>query len=195
MSTSDAEDRREYYRIEDRIALEFHPLDAAEAAAGEPLRDPSPLFNLLGELHLAELESQQQLRVIGERDRVLASYLKLQNRRIDLLGQAMAQSLLQHIGPARKVTLSEGGISFPSEQPQAPGTHLALRMVLMPPGVGLLLHASVAHCRERAEGGYEIGAEFVALGEPQRQLLARYILQTQARERREARRTDAEGTP
>lgn len=49
MSTLDEADRREYYRIEDMIALEITPLAAAEAASGEVLQDASPLFNLLSE--------------------------------------------------------------------------------------------------------------------------------------------------
>ena len=62
MSTLDEEDRREYYRIEDTIALEIRPLSAVEAAGQEVLQDASPLFNLLSELHLSEFESQHLLR-------------------------------------------------------------------------------------------------------------------------------------
>lgn len=69
MSTLDEEDRREYYRIEDTIALEISPLSAHEAASKEVLQDASPLFNLLSELHLSEFESQHLLRQVSERDR------------------------------------------------------------------------------------------------------------------------------
>src|SRR5690606_27675186 len=69
MSTNDVDDRREYYRIEDTIALEFSLLSGAEAQAGDTLHDPSPLFNLLSDLHLMDFESQHLLRHISERDR------------------------------------------------------------------------------------------------------------------------------
>lgn len=187
MSTYDVDDRREYYRIEDTIALEFTPLSGAAAQSGEALHDASPLFNLLSDLHLMDFESQHLLRHIGERDRTLASYLKVINKRIDLLGQAVAQSLLQGIGAPRQVSLSEGGISFGHTQAVAPGSHLAIRMVLMPQALGLLLRAKVVHCDARNDGRYEIGAEFEALTDAQRQLLARHILQKQALERRQAR--------
>ncbi|MGE8336629.1 MAG: PilZ domain-containing protein, partial [Pseudomonas laurylsulfatiphila] len=82
MSTLDEEDRREYYRIEDTIALEIRPLSASEAAGQEVLQDASPLFNLLSELHLSEFESQHLLRQINERDRNIAAFLKSQNKRI-----------------------------------------------------------------------------------------------------------------
>ena len=90
MSTLDEEDRREYYRIEDTIALEIRTLSAPEAAGLEVLQDASPLFNLLSELHLSEFESQHLLRQISERDRAIAAFLKSQNKRIDLLSQVVA---------------------------------------------------------------------------------------------------------
>lgn len=186
MSTQDENDRREYYRIEDTIALDFTPLAGAEALAGDEFHDASPLFNLLSELHVMDFESQHLLRNISERDRTLASYLKVINKRIDLLGQALAQSLLRDIGPAKRVTLSEGGIGFLNAQPLPVDSHLTLKMVLMPQALGLLLRAKVLHCREH-EGQFEIGAEFEALTDAQRQLLARHILQRQAQERRQAR--------
>ncbi|MCY1213349.1 PilZ domain protein [compost metagenome] len=187
MSTRDADDRREYYRIEDTIALEFQPLKQGETADASGADSASQLFGLLSELHLMDFESQHLLRHIHERDRTLASYLKVINKRIDLLGQALAQSLLRDIGPARQVTLSEGGISFGSAQPLEPGTHLAIKLVLMPQALGMLLRAVVVHSQPREDGQFEIGTEFEAPTDAQRQLLARHILQKQAQQRREAR--------
>ncbi len=187
MPTQDEDDRREYYRIDDTIALEFTLLSGAEALASDELHDSSPLFNLLSDLHLMDFESQHLLRHITERDRTLANYLKVMNKRIDLLGQAVAQSLLRDIGTPRKVSLSEGGVSFNNPQPVAAGAHLAVKMVLMPQALGLLLRAKVVHCKPLPSQQFEIGAEFEAVSDAQRQLLARHILQRQALERRQAR--------
>ncbi|PYC24649.1 PilZ domain-containing protein [Pseudomonas alcaligenes] len=187
MSNQDVDDRREYYRIEDTIALDFSLLSGAEAHASDPLHDNSPLFNLLSELHLTDFESQHLLRHISERDRTMANYLKVINKRIDLLGQAVAQSLLRDVGAPRRVSLSEGGISFNHGQAVPAGSHLAIKMVLMPQALGLLLRARVVHCQARADGQFEIGTEFEALTDAQRQLLARHILQKQALERRLAK--------
>ena len=187
MSNQDVDDRREYYRIEDTIALDFSLLSGSDAHASDPLHDNSPLFNLLSDLHLMDFESQHLLRHISERDRTLANYLKVMNKRIDLLGQAVAQSLLRDIGAPRKVSLSEGGVSFNNSQPVAAGAHLAVKMVLMPQALGLLLRAKVVHCTALADGQYDIGTEFESLTDAQRQLLARHILQRQALERRLAR--------
>ncbi|MGH8379481.1 PilZ domain-containing protein [Pseudomonas sp.] len=185
MSTLDEEDRREYYRIEDRIALEISPLSAAEALGPDLLQDDSPLFNLLSELHLSEFESQHLLRQLSDKDRTLAAFLKAQNKRIDLLSAVVAQTLLGQLSAPRTVVLSEGGIKFNQAQPIAPDSRVAVKMVLMPQALGLLLRARVTHCDHQADGLYEIGTEFVDITDAQRQLLARYILQRQAQQRRQ----------
>ncbi|WP_248797592.1 PilZ domain-containing protein [Pseudomonas sp. MWU13-2105] len=187
MSTLDEEDRREYYRIEDTIALEIRPLSAPDAASKEVLQDASPLFNLLSELHLSEFESQHLLRQISERDRSLTAFLKAQNRRIDLLGQVMAYSVLGEFGELQRVIISEGGLEFEHHMAYAIGSHIAVKMVLMPQAHGLLLRAKVTHCAPRSFGTFDLGTEFEALTDAQRQLLARHILQKQAQVRRQAR--------
>ncbi|WP_223473500.1 PilZ domain-containing protein [Pseudomonas sp. BF-B-27] len=186
MSTLDEEDRREYYRIEDTIALEIRPLSATEATGQEVLQDASPLFNLLSELHLSEFESQHLLRQISERDRNLAALLKSQNKRIDLLSQVIAITALGQIGEPQPVIISEGGIDFQHPSPIATGARLSVKLVLMPQALGLLLRARVTHC-DRKGDGYDVGTEFEHLTDAQRQLLARHILQKQAQERRLAR--------
>ncbi|KAA6176956.1 PilZ domain-containing protein [Pseudomonas marginalis] len=186
MTTLDEEDRREYYRIDDMIALQIKSLPAAQALGKEVLLDDSPLFNLLSELHLSEFESQHLLRQLGERDRTLAAFLKVQNKRMDLLSQVMAQSLLGEIGAPQPVIISEGGIDFQHPTPLPPGSHLAVKLVLMPQALGLLLRAKVTHCDPKGSG-FDVGTEFESMTDAQRQLLARYILQKQAQERRLAR--------
>jgi hypothetical protein len=186
MSTLDEEDRREYYRIEDTIALEIRPLSATEATGQEVLQDASPLFNLLSELHLSEFESQHLLRQINERDRNITAFLKSQNKRIDLLSQVIALTVLGQIGEPQPVIISEGGIDFQHPTPIAAGSRLSVKLVLMPQALGLLLRARVTHC-DRKGDGYDVGTEFEHLTDAQRQLLARHILQKQAQERRLAR--------
>jgi hypothetical protein len=187
MSTQDADDRREYYRIDDTIALDFTQLSDSSALATDVLHDASPVFNLLSDLHLLDFEAQHLLRQISERDRTLGNYLKVMNKRIDLLGQALAQNLLHHVGAPRQVSMSENGISFNNLQEIAIGSHLAIKMVLMPQALGLLLRGKVVNCRLRDDSQFEIGIEFEALTDAQRQLMARHILQRQALERRQSR--------
>ncbi|RML37219.1 hypothetical protein APX70_04632, partial [Pseudomonas syringae pv. maculicola] len=70
MSTLDEAGRREYYRIDDSVALEINPLSSADQASQDAMHDTSTLFDLLSELHVSEFESQHLMRQLDERDRV-----------------------------------------------------------------------------------------------------------------------------
>jgi c-di-GMP-binding flagellar brake protein YcgR len=98
----------------------------------------------------------------------------------------IAITVLGQIGEPQPVIISEGGVDFQHPTAIAAGTHLSVKLVLMPQALGLLLRARVTHC-DRNGDGYDIGTEFVYPTDAQRQLLARYILQKQAQERRLAR--------
>lgn len=189
MPTPDSENRREYYRIEDSIALEILTHDDLQ---GKQDGASQGLFQVLGELHQLDFEAQHLLRQIAEGNRTLANYLKVQNRRIDLLAQALAQDLLHTIGPARPVILSEGGISFDHEESLPVDGLYRLKMVLMPQALGMLLDARVASCQPIEPGRFAVALSFDSLSDSQRQLLARHILHKQAAERRQARESLAE---
>ena len=186
MLTQDAE-RREYYRIEDRVAVQITPLTAEQIAAQQSPHEDSTLFNLLGDLGLLDYEAQHLLRQIDDQDRTLAAFLRALTKRVDLIAEAMAQQLCREFGSLQTVTLSEGGISFAHGQALERDSVLAIRLLLMPQALGLSLKGRVVHCRPLDNGQHEIGARFEALTDAQRQLLARHILQKQALARRQAR--------
>nr|WP_314483829.1 PilZ domain-containing protein [uncultured Pseudomonas sp.] len=185
MTTLDEEDRREYYRIADRIALQISPLSAAEALDPDVLQDDSPLFNLLSELHLSDFEAQHLLRQLSDKDRTLAAFLRVQNKRLDVLSAVVAHTLLGEVGQPQPVVVSEGGLECSQPEPFAPGSRVKVQMVLMPRAHGLLLRGKITHCDPRPEGGFEVGIEFIDMVDAQRQLLARYILQRQQQLRRQ----------
>lgn len=185
MSTFDTSERRAYYRIQDRIALQISDdLDQA--------REESTLFALLNELYTLELEAQPLLRSISEQQRTLVSYLKITNKRIDLLAHALAQNLLKDMGEPQPVTLSEGGIAFVSPAAYPEGSMLSLKAILLPQAFGIQLQARVIRCRPDGQDGFRIAARFLELGDAQRQVLARHIMHRQAQERREALAQNAE---
>ncbi|MBS7326353.1 MAG: PilZ domain-containing protein [Thiopseudomonas sp.] len=184
MSTQDTTERRAYYRIQDKIALQISP-------PAEALQD-APLFNLLNELYLLELESQPLLRSISEQQRTLLNYLKITNKRIDLLANALAHSLLKSFGEPQPVSLSEDSISLVSPQRYALGHCLSIRLILLPQAFALQLDGRVVRCLQQDDGSYQLALQFNELADAQRQVLARHIIQKQAQERREALADPAE---
>ena len=182
MSTQDTEDRREYYRIDDQIALQIRLADTQT-------EEDSLLFSLLGDLHLLEYEAQPLLRSVGETDRSVANYFKVINKRIDLLGQVLAHNLLKDIGPARDVSLSESSLVFVDESLYPIGTLLSLKIVLLPQGFGLRVDARVIEHRHSADAVQTV-TFFENLTDATRQILARHILHKQAQQRRLALQPD-----
>lgn len=182
MSTQDTEDRREYYRIDDQIALQIRLADTQT-------EEDSLLFSLLGDLHLLEYEAQPLLRSVGETDRSIANYFKVINKRIDLLGQVLAHNLLKDIGPARDVSLSESSLVFVDESLYPIGTLLSLKIVLLPQGFGLRVDARVIEHRHSADAVQTV-TFFENLTDATRQILARHILHKQAQQRRLALQPD-----
>ncbi len=196
MQTDDGgtDDKRDFFRIRDQIALQVKPVDGPDL--DKELQDEeSPLFSLLSALHMLDYESQHLLRQIAERDRSLAHYLKIINKRVDLVGKALAMQLAGDLSEPQEVTLSEGGMAFSSPQPYPIDSWLMLRMVLMPSPLGLVLPARVIRCEAEQEGNeqagnWQVGVTFDSLSDAQRQLLARHILQKQAQEIRAAKTSE-----
>lgn len=196
MQTDDGgtDDKRDFFRIRDQIALQVKPVDGPDL--DKELQDEeSPLFSLLSDLHMLDYESQHLLRQIAERDRSLAHYLKIINKRVDLVGKALAMQLTGDLSEPQEVTLSEGGMAFSSPQPYPIDSWLMLRMVLMPSPLGLVLPARVIRCEAEQEGdeqagNWQVGVTFDSLSDAQRQLLARHILQKQAQEIRAAKTSE-----
>jgi hypothetical protein len=180
---SDAEnDKRNFFRISDRLALDVRKVPSPDLE-DTLFNEESPLFSLLSDLHTLDFESQHLLRQIAERDRALAHYLKIINKRVDLVSKALAIQLTDDLGEPQEVTLSESGMSFDFAEPFELESWLALRMILLPSPLGLVLPAQVIRCDPGSlPGTWSITVSFHALAENQRQLLARHILQKQAQE-------------
>lgn len=182
------QEQKEYFQIDDRVAMEFVTVTEScisDDASAFPLSIPSK-FNLLNQLHTIDADSSSLLLLIGEKDRAITSYLKSINDKINLLAQALVHSdqTITDI-PRRTVSLSEGGLTFNNTDPLDSGTYLAIKMILLPSSIGLLLYGQVINCDRHASGGYTIGIRFEQLSEINRQTIARHVLQYQAKARRE----------
>ena len=180
--------QKEYFQIDDLVALEF--VTVAESCISDdvsafPLSVPSR-FNLLNQLHTIDADNSSLLLLIGEKYRTIASYLKSTNDKINLLAKTLVHSdqTLTDI-PRRTVSLSEGGLSFNNADPLDSGTYLAIKMILLPSSIGLLLYGQVINCDRLASGGYTISIRFEQLSKINRQTIARHVLQYQAKARRE----------
>ncbi|WP_404362059.1 PilZ domain-containing protein [Marinobacter sp.] len=186
MSANSPEDRRDYFRINDRIGLEFRKLPPDREDGSDPF-DEGHLDGLRAELKRLDLEVRNQTIALAEKDRLLGMLFKSLNGKIDILARIMAleQNPLQP-DAWQEVTLSEGGIAFHAPAGTfAVGDLVALRMTLppelfRPEAVGRVIEIS------SGEGDDPLyHAEFTQLPESDRQQIARHIMRLQIRHRQQ----------
>jgi len=186
MPTQEIKNRREYYRINDEIALHLRLLAEEAPHASVAFPEDAVLFSQLEALQELELQTQPLLHQLAERDATLANCLRLFDKRTKLLTQTVLQQIDTDFGSQQQVNLSEAGLSMVYPQELLAGRRLALKILLPARVHALLLCARIIYCQV-VDGGYSVGLEFENLNEIQRQVLARHILQRQAQQRRQQR--------
>jgi hypothetical protein len=177
------DDRRDYFRIDDKVLLDLVSVDD-QALTLPPQHHfrQGGMFNLLRELRNIDAENNHILRTISEQDRELEYYLRGLNQKIELI----ASSLMQQNEDSATITpqtvsLSEGGISFDSDVNYAIGDYVAVQLTLLPERMGICVYLEICNLSDETP---RIGANFIGLKEGDRQVLARHIMQVQINHRR-----------
>lgn len=190
MPDSNQPNRRQYYRVQDQVGLEFRRITQGQDI--HDLFEDRVTLGLHQELRRIDQDVRQQLASLADRDRNLAFLIKSLNHKVDTLARIMAfeQKPLQ---PEQwhKVTLSEGGVAF-TEGTEAlqVGDPLALRLTMLPELQRILVYGEVVEIAEDS-GQRQIHTSFIGLGDSDRQAIARHVLRVQARERQDPDRSEA----
>lgn len=188
------DDRRRYFRIDDRVALSFTPVEAADL--------PRALANLQpgapGRLALASsfagatLQMRPQLERLRRDEPEIVSCLETINDKLDMLIRLMA---LGESGlpdqPTHDVSLSGSGFSFHHDDALVEGTQLDITLLLFPEFLVVRALAVVVHCVGAPEAAaprrHTIGVDFTHIRESDREMVVRHVLQRQSSLLREAR--------
>lgn len=177
-------DRRDYYRIEDHVGLEYR-LVPRHAPTGTSLFDGDHLDGLKSELKRLDLELRTQLSTLAERDRLLAAVVKTLNSKVDTLARIMAfeQNPLQP-QDWQDVTLSEGGISFlVSDGALTTGDQIALRLTLPPELFQPTAQAEILTTEPAPSGQVKVHTAFTVIHDADRQQIAKHVMRWQIRQR------------
>lgn len=181
-------ERRQFYRIEDRIGLECRVLDGEPSGPPETLFEGGETLPLEEELRRHDADIRHQIGLLSESDRILSQLARALNDKLDTVARIMTfqQNPLQDSEWVH-VTLSEGGLSFiVPESPPEQGALMALRLTLMPELSQVAAYARVVTVDNTAEGT-RLHLQFHKLEDAERQQIARHVLRLQARERQQAR--------
>lgn len=179
-------ERRHYYRINYPLALEYHAVDMNTILASEQPKqfNVSPYFTL--QLQLAELETEmaQLINRVNDTQPHVANALDLLNRKVELIGQTLAEGDLAVDGiKIIDANISESGMSFPSAETFEVKGLLALKLIFPSDALGLLLYAEVVRCEPQGKR-FEISINFLKMPERCRSILARTLMRAQMRQRR-----------
>ncbi|WP_286238411.1 PilZ domain-containing protein [Neptuniibacter halophilus] len=182
------DDRRQYFRIEQRVSLELKEISESEITSQpSPTQfDVSPNFLLLSQLQEMDTDSSHLLRKIAEKDSNIAAFLRIMHDKVERIAQAVASSEMVVSNAAiQEVNISEGGLQFRHTQGFAEGSFLSIKLIFPESCIGLLLYAQCCRSVEMADGNFLTSVEFVKLPESCRMILARQVFQSQAQLRKQ----------
>ena len=188
-------DRRDFYRIEDRVHLIKTPIEKhllSDDPYDEAYHIPRQAL-LVSQLQSIESESRELLRQVSDSNRALGSYLRFMDEKIDLIAKYLVSHDKQ-ISQKESVNLSEGGISFYHASDLPLDSYLHVIMVLFPSYATIAAIGIVKSCEkiEEQPSIYRIGVEFEVLLEQDRKQIVRHIRRLQSREIRDQSHTSNE---
>ncbi|NHN35947.1 PilZ domain-containing protein [Pseudomaricurvus alcaniphilus] len=182
-------ERRSFFRIPSEIVLDFHPVDSytlENTRAEDEFPEEQKALSLFSELRRLDKEASPHLGAIGDNNRPLADYLKMLNKKLDLIAQqcVAANYSGEDVRPTH-VNLSEGGIAFNSGKALYKDSHLALRIMFLSDYSSLASFARVVRCESQQESKvFKIACKFLTLNNNQQELLGRHIMQAQLEAKR-----------
>ncbi|MDO6440564.1 PilZ domain-containing protein [Marinobacter sp. 2_MG-2023] len=177
-------ERREFYRIEDRIGLKVDKL-LPSAGLEENVFNDNHLEILEAEFRRLDQDIKSQLASLADQDRLLTGLVKSLNGKLDTLARIMAfqQNPLQP-GDWQDVTLSEGGLAFcASPQAWQTGDRLAVHMTLPPELSQPRAIAQVLDVQADETGRVRVHTGFIRIQDSDRQQIARHVMRWQIRQR------------
>ncbi len=177
------QDRRQFYRIDKWVALEFQLLETDTQPQNYPLPGTfkvSPHFMLHAELQHLNLAIEQHLSSVDDASDKLLQLFQLLNQKTDVIANSLTASDEPGFNiRADLVNLSEGGLSLSYPISLAIGEKASIRLFMPESETGLRLMTEVKRCESQEGGGYDIGLEFLRMPEACRMELARLILRSQ----------------
>lgn len=185
----DEREKRGHYRVDDEIEFAYCPM--VDAASGGTRPDSEIIEQLCGAKGAKHYHLMRALRQIDEQASEewtqllnnhpsLASYLKLLNRKLDLL---LNELFLSEQTTKHKVNLSLGGIAFFAKEALPIGCRVKMKLVLKPSFDILLCQAEVVRVDRYLDLSpiplIKVSAQFLDLSEQEEKLLSRHVMYRQ----------------
>lgn len=195
-SSSNTE-QRDYFRVSQDVIFDYHVVDnfAADEGDAKSEFDSAVSLNLLSELRRLDKDSEQTLRVLTEKNRLLGDYLQTLSSKIDMIAkQVLFAQEQEKARPKTRINLSEDGLAFLSDRMLYKNSFIAVRLIFLPYYTPVTTYAQVIRCKQRDEKEqiFHTAVKFHRLNETDRRELARQIMRTQAQGRKKTQNEQIE---
>lgn len=178
-----AHERREYFRVEDEVLLDFQ-LVSPQAVAALKGRLAAPVSDVFGlSSHFSELRQQGRVlfRHLEKESPAAARYAELLEHKLDKLLEVLVVAEMGGGALPRPVDLGADGMGFSDDMPLAVGSVLDLRLGLLSSGQAIRTLAEVLRCTPCVGAGrYRIGVQFDFLRPADQELLVQHVVRRQA---------------
>ena len=179
-----AENRREFFRINDRVLLQYRPLDAQDEKALKALhRQRSAECDKANEAPEEKLTRPSCMSLVGQRYPEVLAYVTALEKMVASNPPTATGSRFGDTPALRQlVNISGGGIRFTTAEKLAPGTHIEL-ILRMENGLRFVAFAEIARTAEGAlengETGWNVAARFTHIRDDDQNELIRFLLSRQ----------------
>jgi hypothetical protein len=180
-------DRREFFRIKDRLDIEFRGVDEAEYIRLEQIVKYNPTQVLLD----GKGNGSKKGKARGKpEEEAMVAFLGMLDRKLSMIVDLLTKSRIDELYTRRylELEISGSGFSFVSDVPLTENGYAEFRLVLpvFPyPKIPVLCRVVRSVKRERnSHADWEIACKFLTINDSDRDLLIQYIF---AREREQIR--------
>lgn len=189
-----SEERREYFRIDDEIALDYRLIDEGEAdILRERIRSRVvDRFTAASSFNTTSRQMSHVIHRVQTQSPELARCLQAIDQKLNMVAQLfVSEEMSLSTQVAREVNLSAGGVAFRAPERMEVGSLLELRMVIFPSMVGILTVSRVIQCEPVQDGNthlpWQVGVAYEDLRETDRELLVRHIMSKETEQLRSQR--------
>ncbi|MDH5546510.1 MAG: PilZ domain-containing protein [Gammaproteobacteria bacterium] len=190
MQRIDDDNRRSYYRLQDRVYIEFAPISSDEAKkildsrkAMSPRTDEDSMY-----LDSLNRQMGSLMTLIRSESNAVSQYLDVLNKKVDFIAGIIFFERFRSVHSDTKtvrtntVDISEGGLSFNSKVTYKNGIYFKMKIIAISARVGIETVAKVVSSvpkKRKSLDYFRIGVQFPQLPEEDRRALTRYIMERQ----------------
>ncbi|WP_166268539.1 PilZ domain-containing protein [Marinobacter caseinilyticus] len=184
-------ERRQFYRVEDRVALRFTRLHDDQSVSSELAR-----LSLHNRIMALNQELEHELSVLAEQSPRIHHIAQLLNEKLTLGMSALTMKGYPDESALKQtaINLSASGLAFDVDEWVKTGERLLVDVVFYPEGEHFSAIVRVIDSDTTGDG-YRLRTDFERLPEHDRERLVRHILTVQSRRIRELRGVSGQGGP